>query len=59
MNKLTDLTTSEMQEFAGGFGVVKFFKDAVLGLLLDTILGDWDDLNQGYNDGLKESNYEM
>lgn len=21
MNKLTDLTTSEMQEFAGGFGV--------------------------------------
>nr|WP_294881044.1 hypothetical protein [Prevotella sp.] len=53
MNKLTDLTTSEMQEFAGGFGVVKLFKDAVLGLLLDTILGDWDDLKQGYNDGLK------
>lgn len=53
MHKLTDLTTSEMQEFAGGFGVVKLFKDAVLGLLLDTILGDWDDLKQGYNDGLK------
>ncbi len=53
MNKLTDLTASEMQEFAGGFGVVKLFKDAVLGLLLDTILGDWDDLKQGYNDGLK------
>lgn len=53
MNKLTDLTATEMQEFAGGFGVVKLFKDAVLGLLLDTILGDWDDLKQGYNDGLK------
>ena len=53
MNKLTDLTTSEMKKFAGGFGVVKFFKNAVLGLLLDTILGDWNDLKQGYNDGFK------
>lgn len=34
MNKLTDLTTSEMQEFAGGFGVVKLFKDAVLGSIV-------------------------
>lgn len=42
-----------MKKFAGGFGVVKFFKDAVLGLLLDTILGDWNDLKQGYNDGFK------
>lgn len=53
MNKLTELTISEMQEFEGGISVVKLFKEAVSGLLLDTILGDWDDLKQGYNDGLK------
>ena len=46
-------TSAPEPKFAGGFGVVKLFKDAVLGLLLDTILGDWNDLKQGYNDGLK------
>lgn len=53
MNKLTELTISEMLEFEGGISIAKVLREVFSGLLLDTISGDWEDLKQGYNDGLK------
>lgn len=47
---MKDLTSVELSNIYGG-GIKEHIGD--WGILIDYILGDLDDLKEGYNDGLK------
>lgn len=49
---MKDLTSVELSNIYGG-GIKERIRDWVWGTLVDYILGDFDDLKEGYNDGLK------
>lgn len=49
---MKDLTSVELSNIYGG-GIKERIGDWVCGILIDYILGDLDDLKEGYNDGLK------